>query len=93
MFREDLPTFKLPRNHIFASTRRTRNTRRPQRKRRQKICLRKRCNTKRKQWEQTRKRCQRTDRIAVASNYFYIHWRSLGYSMNKLELNRKVCML
>ena len=23
----------------------------------------------------------------------YIHWRSLRYSMNKLELNRKVCML
>ena len=39
--------------------------------RRQKMCLRKRCNKRMKQWEQRRrKRCQRTNRIAVVANYY-----------------------
>ena len=62
---------------------------RTQRMRRQKMFLRKRCNKRMKQWEQRRrKRCQRTNRIAVVANYYYIHWRSLEYKMSKLELNR-----
>ena len=57
--------------------------------RRQKTCLRNRCNKRRKQWEQRRrKRCQRTDCVAVVANYYCIDWRSLEYKTIKLELSR-----